>query len=227
MTVPGGWLCAMWPFVRDHLPPAPATVLELGCGAAGGFVPALLGDGYDAVGVDPQAPDAPGFHRIEFERYEPPLPVEAVVASNSLHHVGDLGEVAGRIHEALRPDGVLVVMEWGWERFDAATARWCFDRLADADAGDHPSWLSRRRDDWAASGRPWDDYFPAWAANHGLHAGHAVGAALDARLHRRSHADGPYFFPELAGVTYADEEAAIEAGQIRPAGIRYIGARRS
>jgi SAM-dependent methyltransferase len=223
MTVPGGWLGAMWPFVRDHLPPAPASVLELGCGPAGGFAPALVGDGYDAVGVDPQAPDAPGFHRIAFERHEPPHLVAAVVASNSLHHVGDLAEVAGRIRDVLRPDGILVVMEWGWERFDAATARWCFDRLADA--GDH-GWLRRRHDDWAESGRPWDDYFPAWAASHGLHAGRDVVAALDARFHRRLYAEGPYFFPDLAGVTSADEQAAIDAGQIRAAGIRYVGALR-
>jgi hypothetical protein len=37
------------------------------------------------------------------------------------------------------------------------------------------------------------------------------------------YAEGPYFFPALAGVTYADEQAAIDEGQIRPAGIRYVG----
>jgi SAM-dependent methyltransferase len=222
VTVPGGWLGAMWPFVRDHLPAPPATVLEIGCGAAGGFVPALRDAGYDVAGVDPQAPAAPGFHQIAFERYEPEQPVAAVVASNSLHHVGDLAEVAGRIGEVLRPDGILIVMEWGWERFDAATARWCFDRLAGAGDDDH-DWLRRRHDDWVASGRPWDDYFPAWAAGHGLHAGSAVVAALDARFHRGLYADGPYFFPALAGVTYADEQAAIDDGQIQPGGIRYVG----
>jgi SAM-dependent methyltransferase len=227
VTFPGGWLGAMWPFVRDHVPAAPATVLEIGCGAAGGFVPALRDEGYDVAGVDPQAPAAPGFHRIEFERWEPPQPVAAVVASNSLHHVGNLAEVAGRIREVLRPDGILVVMEWGWERFGAATARWCFDRLADADPGDDHDWLRRRRDDWAASGRPWDAYFPAWAAGHGLHPGRDVVAALDARFRRRLYADGPYFFPALAGVTHADEQAAIDAGQIQPGGIRYIGTPRS
>ena len=214
----------MWPFVRDHVPaaPAPASVLEIGCGAAGGFVPALRDAGYAVAGVDPQAPDAPGFHRIAFERYEPEQPVAAVVASNSLHHVGDLAEVAGRIRDVLRPDGILVVMEWGWERFDAATARWCFDRLAAAGDDDH-DWLRRRHDDWAASGRPWDAYFPAWAAGHGLHAGRDVVAALDARFDRREYAEGPYFFPALAGVTYADEQAAIAAGQIQAAGVRYVG----
>ena len=35
------WLAAMWPFVREHLPPAPARILELGCGPLGGFVPRM------------------------------------------------------------------------------------------------------------------------------------------------------------------------------------------
>jgi hypothetical protein len=48
-------------------------------------------------------------------------------------------------------------------------------------------------------------------------------AALDARFHRRVYAEGPYLFPDLAGVTYADEQAAIDAGQIQAAGIRYVG----
>jgi len=46
-----------WPFVAAQLPRAPATVLEIGCGAAGGFVPALLDAGYDAMGIDPAAPE--------------------------------------------------------------------------------------------------------------------------------------------------------------------------
>jgi SAM-dependent methyltransferase len=220
MTLPGGWLSAVWPFVHGHLPPAPARVLEVGCGSGGGFVPELRRAGYEAAGIDPEAPDAPGFHRIEFERYEPPQPVAAVVASNSLHHVGDLDETAGRVCDALRPDGVVVVVEWAWERFDEATARWCFGRLAgDGEGG----WLRRRRDDWAASGDPWDAYFPAWAANHGLHKSRDVVRCLDARFLRRAYAEGPNFFPDLVGTAQADEQAAIDAGQIRATGIRYVG----
>jgi SAM-dependent methyltransferase len=210
----------MWPFVRDQLPPAPAAVLEIGCGSGGGFVPALRREGYDAVGVDPNAPERPGFHRIEFERYEPPQSVAAVVASNSLHHVGDLGEAVGRIGDLLRPDGTLVVVEWAWERFDDATAQWCFARLADRGAA---GWLHRRRDAWAASGRPWEEYFPAWAAGHGLHQGQEVVRRLDERFTRRAYAEVPYFFPDLDRVSQEDERAAIDAGQIRPTGIRYVG----
>ena len=73
------WLGAVWPFVRGQLPAPPSTVLEVGCGTVGSFVPALLGDGYDAVGVDPQAPEGPDYRRVEPERYEPPRPVACVV----------------------------------------------------------------------------------------------------------------------------------------------------
>jgi hypothetical protein len=66
----------MWPFVGAWLPSAPARVLEIGCGPLGGFVPGLLGAGYDAVGVDPEAPDEPGYHQIQFERYQSPQPVD-------------------------------------------------------------------------------------------------------------------------------------------------------
>ena len=151
-------------------------------------MPALRQEGYDAVGIDPDAPDSPGFRRLPFERYEPPHAVAAVVASNSLHHVGDLDETAGRIRAALRADGTLVVIEWAWERFDDATAQWCFARLA---GRGEPSWLHRRRDAWVASGRPWEEYFPAWAGNHGLHPSEEVVRSLDARFVRRSYAEGP------------------------------------
>ena len=195
-------------------------MLEIGCGSAGGFVPALRREGYDAVGIDPNAPDAPEFHRIPIECYEPPQPVAAVVASNSLHHVGDLRDAVGRIADALQSGGVLVVLEWAWERFDDATAQWCFARLSDEG---EPGWLHRRRDGWAASGRSWDEYFPAWADGHGLHPAQEVVRRLDARFTRRVYAEGPLFFPDLDGVTREHERVAIAAGEIRATGIRYVG----
>src|SRR5919201_5467760 len=147
MTPDQRWLAAVWPFVRDQLPPAPAAVLEIGCGPLGGFVPALLRDGYDAVGVDPAAPTAPGYHRVEFERYQPPRPVDCVVACTSLDHVADLDEVLDRVGAALAAGGGLVV-EWAWERFDEATTRWCFGRLAPPAPGEEPGWLHRHQERW-------------------------------------------------------------------------------
>ena len=60
------WLAAMWPSVRSWLPAPPASVIELGCGSLGGFVPARREDGYAAVGVDPAAPEGPQYRHAEF-----------------------------------------------------------------------------------------------------------------------------------------------------------------
>jgi SAM-dependent methyltransferase len=225
MTSDDPWLAAVWPFVRDQLPPAPARVLEVGCGSLGGFVPALLAGGYQAVGVDPEAPQGPDYRRIEFEQYEPPQPVEGVVASLSLHHVADLEEVLDRLQALLVPGGVLVVVEWAWERFDEATAHWCFARLAPPAAGVEPSWLYRHQERWAASGQPWDDDLRGWATEEGLHPGQVIVDGLDARFSRQLHVEGPYFFADLAATSEAEEEAAIDAGQIQAGGIRYAARR--
>jgi SAM-dependent methyltransferase len=221
MTPEDPWLGAVWPFVRGQLPSAPATVLEVGCGRMGGFVPALLGDGYDAVGVDPEAPEGPEYRRVELERYEPPTPVEGVVACLSLHHVADLDEVLDRLKAVQVPGGALVVVEWAWERFDEATARWCFDRLAPPAPGAEPNWLHRHLERWAASGQPWDGYFRAWAEEERLHPGEEIVRGLDARFTRQLSAEAPYFFANLADTSEAEEQAAIDAGQIRASGIRY------
>jgi SAM-dependent methyltransferase len=225
MTPDDRWLAAVWPFVRDQLPPAPASVLEVGCGTLGGFVPALLDTGFQAVGVDPEAPEGPDFRRIELERYEPPQRVDAVVASLSLHHVGELSAALDRLEALLVPGGVLVVVEWAWERFDEATARWCFARLAPPAEGAEPGWLHHHQDRWATSGQPWDAYRRAWASQEGLHEGGAIVRGLDTRFQRRLQTEGPYFFADLATTTEAEEQAAIDAGQIRATGIRYAATR--
>jgi hypothetical protein len=218
------WLGALWPFVRSWLPAPPARVVEIGCGSLGGFVPMMRAAGYDAAGVDPQAPEGGCYHRVEFERYEASEPVRAVVACTSLHHVADIGNVLDRVQTALAADGSLVVIEWAWERFDEATARWCFDRLP-APAGD-PGWLQEGHDQWQAAGLPWGDYCRGWAQHEGLHAGQDIVGELDARFDRQLLAYGPYFFPDLAGISEADELAAIDAGQIQATRIAYAGRRR-
>ena len=224
MTPDERWLAAVWPFVRAWLPGSPAGVLEIGCGPLGGFVPALRSAGYQAAGVDPEAPEGPWYHRIEFERYEVPAPGQAVVACTSLHHVADLGEVLNLAGAALVPGGTLIVVEWARERFDEATARWCFARLPPPSAD--PGWLQERHDQWRASGLPWDSYCRAWAEEEGLHAGQDIVRRLDARFDPQSLTYGPYFFPDLAGVSETEEQAAIDAGEIQANRIAYVGRRR-
>lgn len=214
------WLDAGWPFVRTHVSPSPAAVLEVGCGPLGGFVPALRRDGHDATGVDPRAPQASGYHQSEFEQYQPAQQVDVVVASTSLHHVADLDVVLDAITAVLVPDGRIIVLEWAWEQFDEATASWCFERL---DPLAESSWLRHRRDEWQAGGGTWDRYFGAWAHAQGLHSSAEIRRGLDERFHCQLSSDGPYFFPDLNDISEADEQAAIDSGAIRSALRRYIG----
>ncbi len=211
-----------WSFYRDHLPPAPAHVVEIGCGPSGGFVPRLLSLGYGAAGVDPEAPEGPPYHRTLFEQYEPARRVDAVVACASLHHVEDLDEVFGRVAGALRPGGAFVVVEWARELFDEATARWCFERLrapSPENENEH-GWLSSHRDRWQASGLPWAAYVGGWASGEGLHTGADQEAALGRWFEPVAMERGPYFFTDRGG---GEERDAIDAGLIQATGLRYAG----
>src|SRR5262245_23198413 len=169
VTADERWLAAAWPLVRGHFPGPPAYVLDLGCGSLGGFVPSLVAEGYDAVGVDPEAPEGPYYQRIAFEQAELDRPVDAVVASTSLHHVADPGAVLERLARDVNSGATMVLIEWAWERFDERTAAWCFARLGDGEEG----WLHRRRDEWLASGQDWPSFLRGWADEHPLHAGEA------------------------------------------------------
>jgi SAM-dependent methyltransferase len=220
VTAAERWLAAVWPVVLGRLPAPPAQVVEVGCGPLGGFVPMLRSSGYDALGVDPQAPDGEHYRRVAFERAELAQGVDVVVASTSLHHVADPAEVLDRIATTLADGGTLVVVEWAWEDFDEATADWCFERLGpDAEAG----WLHRRRDEWMASGRSWSAYVCAWAEEERLHSAKTLLGLLAEHFRRVHLAQGPYFFPDLARATEEDERAAIEAGQIRATRVDYVG----
>ena len=223
MTSDERWLAAVWPFVRASLPAAPARVLEIGCGPLGGFVPRLERARYQATGVDPEAPPGPSYRQVEFERYELPGQLDAIVACTSLHHVADLGAVLDLVAAALVPGGVAVVVEWARERFDEPTARWCFARLPEA--GDHPGWLHQRHAEWRESGRPWDAYLRSWEQAEGLHRGQDILDALDTRFGSRPASYGPFFFPELAGISEAEEQAAIDGGLIQANRIQYAGRR--
>jgi SAM-dependent methyltransferase len=217
------WLDALWPFVRSWLPTAPARVIEIGCGSLGGFVPRLEQAGYEATGIDPKAPQGPSYRQAEFEDSGISGPVDAIVASLSLHHVPDLGGVLDLVHGMLAPGGVAVIVEWARERFDEATALWCFDRLPEP--GDDPSWLDGQRAEWRVSGLAWEDWLLSWAQAEKLHTGQDILNGLDGRFDREALGYGPYFFADLAATSEADEQAAIDAGLIQANRILYAGRR--
>src|SRR5687767_2785285 len=114
-------------FVIANIPPPPARVLEIGCGA-GELARALAAARYDVTALDPDAPEGPIFERVRFEELPERGRFDAVVANRSLHHIADLGAAVDKIARLLEPGGGLVLDEFGWDRLDEATAVWLHER---------------------------------------------------------------------------------------------------
>jgi hypothetical protein len=117
-----------------------------------------------------------------------------------------------------------VIVEWARERFDAATARWCFARLPGHD--DDPGWLHRRQAEWRESGLPWDACLRSWVHAEGLHTGQDILGQLDARFDCQVPGLRAVFFADLADTSEADEQAAIDSGLIQATRIQYESRRK-
>ena len=183
-------------------------MLEVGCG--GGELTRALADArYDALGIDPKAPQGPLFRTVALEDFDGDG-FDAVVAVLSLHHVHDLGRALDRI-ASLAP--LLVVDEFSWDRCDQDTAAWYErERLRLLEAGE-------------GSGRP---SARDWGPRHaGLHVVEDLRRELGARFEERSFTWEPYLYRELGSPALAAaEETLIAAGEIRATGFRFVGTRR-
>ena len=65
--------------------------------------------------------------------------------------------------------------------------------------------------------------FAGWALEHGLNSAGTLVAELDRRFEQVLYRTGPYMFAELAGTSVSDEQRAIDAGEIQPMRIDYVG----
>jgi SAM-dependent methyltransferase len=201
-------------FLGEQLPPAPARVLDVGCGA-GELTTALAVEGYDVLGIDPRAPQGDRFRRVLLEDLDPKDETfDAVVASHSLHHIRDLDQALDRIAALLRPGGVLVLDEHGWDAADEPTLDWFWNQrraLAAAGHGDAPASLAAMRDEWETE-------------HLGLHGLETMRSAIAERFEERSFVRTPFLHRLLGGVaTEVLEQALVEAGAIQPLGFRYAG----
>jgi SAM-dependent methyltransferase len=193
-------------FVFDQLPPAPGRVLEVGCGRDGGLVEQLVARGYDAVGVDPEAPDGDRFVRAEFQTVDGEW--DAVVAGRVLHHVNPLDESVGRL---ARRAPLLLVDEFAWNLIDAAAQDW---------------YEAQHRMLRAAGAEP---YGPAslddWRLRHqGLHSDDVVLGALRDRYEEIVFERVPYMHRWLGGPSSeALEQSLVDAGAFPEIGYRWAG----
>jgi SAM-dependent methyltransferase len=201
-------------FVLGELPPSPARVLEIGCGA-GELALEISEAGYDVLAIDPEAPEGPIFRQTTLEQLDESGAFHAVVASRSLHHIHDLDAAVGRIQSLVRSAGRLILVDFAWERMDPDTADWYFGQeLALQAAG--------RLDDVP---RSLDDALAAWEDEHrGLHTGEAMRTSLSRCFRELRFERTPYLHRTLGGVaSEALEETLIDAGAIRALGFRWVG----
>lgn len=203
-------------FVLAELPPPPARVLEVGCGT-GDLARTMDAAGYEVVAIDPAAPDGEIFRRIKLDELDRDERFDAVVAAFSLHHVTDLSVGLDRIRDVLRPGGLVLVEELGFDRLDQTTAEWFHgQRRALVAAGRlpvGPATVDECR-------REWDD------EHVGLHGADAMRSELAARFRQRSFSWQPALYRYLDGVAAeALERTLVEADAIQPLGFRYVGER--
>jgi SAM-dependent methyltransferase len=198
-------------FVTAQLPPAPARVLEVGCGS-GRLACALDDLGYRVVAIDPAAPEGPIFQAVSLEEFADPGGFDAVVASRSLHHIPDLADALSKLHRLLVPDGRLIVVEHAFERLDEPTARW---------------YLEKRRARQRGAPSSVDACMAEWEADHaGLHSYAAMRRELDRHFTERWFAWTPSLYLELGDGLEHEERRLIETGSIQATGFLYIGAPR-
>lgn len=197
-------------FVREHLPPPPGPILDVGAGA-GDLAGHLEEAGYEVTAIDP-TPRGRRVRQVTLERFESDEPFAAVVAVRSLHHIDDIGPAAARIGRLLRPGGRVVVQGFAWDRIDLSTTTWLQGEMI------------RLGEDVP---RDPIGFYERWRHEHkDLVPVDRMLAALD-NVMERAHFS---WTPSLAE-SYLDgdeealrrERAAVADGRIRAAGFRYVG----
>lgn len=165
-------------------------MIEIGCGDAGGLVPALVAAGYDAIGVDPRAPAGDRFLRVDFREVEGAF--DAAVAGRVIHHLTPLDEALDHL-AALAP--LLVVDEFAWDLIDPDLQAWY-----EAERACRPG----------ATGPPTLD---EWRWRHpGLHPHDVVLAGVRARWEEQALEWVPYFHHWLGEVESPDRIGYLWAG---------------
>ena len=181
-------------------------MLEIGCGRRGGVVEELVAAGYDAVGVDPDAPDGDRFVRAEFQELDGEW--DAAVAGNVLHHVNPLDESLDRL-VGLAP--LLVVEEFASNRIDAAAQDW---------------YEGQHRMLRAAGAEPrGPESVDEWRGRHGgLHPDDVLLGALRARWVELVYEPRPWLYRWLGGPSSeALEQSLVSAGAFPAIGYRWAG----
>ncbi|HKG91808.1 MAG TPA: class I SAM-dependent methyltransferase [Gemmatimonadaceae bacterium] len=203
-------------FCLRFLPPAPARVLEVGCGA-GELAAALTGRGYSVVALDADPNEAAAARGRGVDAREArwpdaaPLPDErfdAVLFTRSLHHIGPLDGAVAAARASLRPGGRVLVEDFAFAAAPPAAAEWLRGVLRLLDAAGA---LEAAPGSFAARLLAASDAAAEWrhAADHDIHPAAAMEGSLAAQLTIEASERAPYLYryvaPALAASTRGGE----------------------
>ena len=225
-------------FLTRHLPPAPARLLEVGCGD-GAVAAALSERGYDVTALDeardPAWDEAGGSVRwieADFRHHEADAPYDAILFTRSLHHMPPVEGALDRAAALLGPNGILVAEEFAFDRVNLPTARWYYDLRSVLAAAGLLSDATAASDEGNPLGR--------WRREHAheppLPTGHAILAAARERFELTSVEEAPYLYryvceevpagpvgDAVARRIFEIESRLIRERDVAAAGLRIVG----
>ena len=227
-------------YLTRALPPPPLEVLEVGAGD-GAVALALAAMGYTLTALD-ESLDLPARADIESEAvrwiesdflvFEGRSAFDAVLFTRSLHHVAPLDRALDRALEALRPGGLLVAEEFGYDRVNLPTARWFYDLESILIAAG----LLKTVEESGTEGNPLGRWRREHVHDPPLATGHAILAAARERFELSPLEEAPYLYRYLCerleeserGRQTAERILFLESRLIRErdiaaAGLRFTG----
>ena len=152
----------------EQAPPG-CRILEIGAGE-GDLASSLADRGYEVVAIDRERRTSFPVVVTAFETFDARgATFDCVTASLVLHHVEDLDKTLDKAASLLRPEGIIAIDDYGWERLTEIGAR--------------------RR--WGDS---WERELQAWRTDRReLHRSDVMLRALDKHFARIAYNDHAYF----------------------------------
>jgi SAM-dependent methyltransferase len=197
-------------WVRAHLPPAPAQVLEVGAGE-GELARTLRAAGYEVAAIDPNSESADVAPVALVDLPDPPQPFDAAVAVVSLHHVEPLEPSLERLAAVMAPGAPLLLDEFDVSVLDERAAAWWLDQRH-ALGGDEPETPAELIETMQGK----------------VHAIELVVAALTPWYEVGEPLRGTYLYRwHLDESLRPAEEQLVAAGELPRTGVRIVARRRS
>jgi len=197
-------------WVRAELPPAPASVLEIGAGN-GELARSLRASGYDVTAIDPKSESVDVEPVALAELPDPPHLFGAAVAVVSLHHVEPLEASIERLAAVTAARAPLLLDEFDVVALDERAAEW---------------WLEQRRVRGGEEPETPAELIETMRAK--LHAVDRLVGALTPHFEVGRPLRGTYLYRwKLDESLRPLEEELVEGGELPPTGVRIIARRRA